>query len=77
MLAWMGKILAAIFQWLSPIILWVMKAVVFVCALTTVVAIIGCAGQVLIDQLKTAFEAGKSQKALFSPHRFRSVFRSL
>jgi hypothetical protein len=64
--AWIGEILARLFGWLGPVIVWCVKALLVLLGITSLIGIIGCIGHVLIDQLKTAMEAGKSQKALFA-----------
>lgn len=64
--AWVGEILARLFRWIGPVIVWCIKALLIVLGITSLIGIIGCIGHVLIDQLKTAMDAGKSQKALFA-----------
>lgn len=63
---WIGEILARLFSWLGPVIAWCLKGLAVLLGITTVVGIIGCIGHLLIDQLKVAAQAGKSQKALFA-----------
>jgi hypothetical protein len=66
MLAWIAEKLAFLFGWLLPVLAWLAKAVFILLCITSIIGFVGCLGQILIDQFKTAVEAGKSQKGVLA-----------
>jgi hypothetical protein len=67
-LRWIGAILQTVFGWLAVVVLWLVKAVLLiagvVAAIGIVVGTIGSLGQVVVDQMRTAWEAGRSRKGI-------------
>ncbi len=65
-LAWIAEKLALLFGWLVPVLAWLAKTVFILLCITSIIGFIGCLGQILIGQFKTAVEAGKSQKGVLT-----------
>ncbi len=65
-LLWIAEMLAFLFGWLPAVLVWLAKAVFVLLCITSIIGVIGCVGQILIDQFKTAVEAGKSQKGVLT-----------
>lgn len=66
MLVWIAEMLAFLFGWLPAVLAWLGHAIVILLGITSIIGFVGCLGQILIDQFKTAADAGKSQKAVFT-----------
>ena len=65
-LVWVAEMLAFLFGWLPAVLAWLFKALLILLCVTSVIGIVGCLGQILVDQFKTAIEAGKSQKGVLT-----------
>lgn len=74
-LRWLGAILESLFGWLAAVIkwlavavVWLVKAVVVIAgaalALGMIIGVLGSLGQIVIDQMKTAWEVGRSRKGI-------------
>jgi len=72
---WFGWLLGVIFSWLLPlfkwigfVLAWIFKIVLMVAAVAmsvgAVLGVVGSFGHILVDQMKTAWEAGRSRKGV-------------
>jgi|GEM_PF-4799931 len=65
-LIWIAEVLTFLFGWLPAVLAWLVKAILVLLCITSIIGFIGCLGQILIDQFKTAMEAGRSQKGVLT-----------
>lgn len=65
-LQWIGRALAVLFGWLSPVLVWIVKLVAVLAAAVSLLGVIGCAGHLVLEQIRTAIEAGRSQKLVLT-----------
>jgi hypothetical protein len=61
---WLGGVLAFLFGWLPTVLKWLAVLLGVLLGVSSFLAVLGCAGQILIDQFKTAAEVGRSQKGI-------------
>lgn len=63
-LRWLGRLLGVLFGWWGLALAWVVKVVLVVLAVGMVIGVVGSFGEILVGQMKTAWEAGRSRKGV-------------